>query len=343
MQSRSRYDRRQVVSGLLAGAVAAGTAGRAAAQSSPVYTMKVATLTLNDAQHEWMRIFSGLVESGSGGRIKVELYPAGQLGSAARSIEGTQFGSIQAFVVPPEFLSGVDSRFEVLGAPGVFKDLEHANRTLQAPEFNKAFLALGANKGLKGIGVFINDAAAFNSRAKIEKLADFKGRKFRVLASAIQMEQLAKLGATGVPMSLGEVLPALQQGTIDGVMSGLPVLTALRFYDAAKFFLDSDHAMVTVVTVVSKMWYDKLPKDLQAVIDDAGQKASVQVFPWAVEFAAKQRVAWVAAGGTITKLSPDEQRELMSLLRPIGPAVTSKSPGEKALFDLMLKTADTVA
>lgn len=342
MASNCQMDRRHVLRGLGAGALLAGSSRTLLAQTAPI-VMKVGTLTLNDAQHEWMKIFASLVEADSKGRIKPELYPAGQLGSAPRSIEGVQFGSVQVFVAPPEFLSGVDSRFEVLGAPGIFKDTAHANRTILSPEFNKAFLALGANKGIKGIGLFINDPAVFNTRGKIEKLADFSGKKIRVLASPIQTEQLRKLNATAVPMSLGEVLPALQQGTIDGVMSVLPVLTALRFYDAAKFILESDHAMVTVVSVASKQWYDKLPKDLQDVVDNAGQKASAQVFPWAGEFAAKQRAAWTANGGTIIRLSKDEQDQLVKMLRSIGPDVTSKKPDEKALFDLLMKTADAVA
>lgn len=342
MHSRAKMNRRHVLQGVGASAVLAGSSRKLLAQSAP-QVMKVATLTLNDAQHEWMKIFASIVEADSQGRIKVELYPAGQLGSAPRSVEGVQFGSIQAFVAPPEFLSGVDSRFEVLGAPGLFKDTAHANRTVLNPEFYKAFLSLGANKGLKGIGLFINDPAVFNTRTKIEKLADFNGKKIRVLASPIQTEQLRKVNATAVPMSLGEVLPALQQGTIDGVMSVLPVLTALRFYDSAKFMLESDHAMVTVVAVASKMWYEKLPKDLQAVIDNAGQKASVQVFPWATEFSAKQRAAWLANGGMITKLSKEEQEQLMSMLRPIGADVTSKKAEEKAFFDLLLKTVNATA
>ncbi len=339
MSSFRHYGRRDVVRGLGASAVLAGSSGRLFAQPS-TYVMKIGTLTLNDAQHEWMKIFANIVETDSKGQIKAELYPAGQLGSAPRMIEGVQFGSMQVFVGPPEFLSGVDSRYEILGAPGLFKDAAHANRTILDPEFNKAFLALGANKGLKGIGLFINDPTVFNTRSKIEKLSDFSGKKIRVLASPIQTEQLRKLNATAVPMSLGEVLPALQQGTIDGVMSVLPVLTALRFYDAAKFILESDQAMVTVVSVASKLWYDKLPKELQAVVDNAGQKASAQVFPWATEFATKQRAAWIANGGTITKLSTDEQKQLMNMLRPIGPDVTARKPEEKALFDLLVKIAN---
>jgi TRAP-type C4-dicarboxylate transport system substrate-binding protein len=342
MSSYRHCNRRHVVRGLGASAMLAASPGRLFAQS-PTYVMKIGTLTLNDAQHEWMKIFANIVETDSKGQIKADLYPAGQLGSAPRMIEGVQFGSVQVFVGPPEFLSGVDSRYEILGAPGLFKDTAHANRTILDTAFNKAFLALGANRGLKGIGLFINDPAVFNTRSKIEKLADFGGKKIRVLASPIQTEQLRKLSATAVPMSLGEVLPALQQGTIDGVMSVLPVLTALRFYDAAKFILESDQAMFTVVSVASKLWYDKLPKELQAVVDNAGQKASAQVFPWATEFAAKQRAAWTANGGTITKLSKEEQGQFMTMLRPIGPDVTAKKPEEKALFDLLMKTANATA
>src|SRR5450756_707351 len=171
------------------------------AQATPI-VMKLGTQTLNDAQHEWMKIFSRLVESGSNGRIKPELYPGSQLGTAPRMIEGTQFNSIQGFVAPPEFLSGVDSRFEVLGSPGVFKNVEHANRTIQDPEFNKTFLSLGGNKGLKGIGLFINAPTIFNTRTKIAKLADFAGRKIRVLAAAVQMLSLIHISE---PTRLGMI------------------------------------------------------------------------------------------------------------------------------------------
>src|SRR6185369_1374368 len=249
----------------------------ASAQTAPI-VMKIGTATINDSQHQWMKIYAALVEKNSNGQIKVELYPASQLGAIPRMIEGTQFGSIQAYVGPPEFLSGVDSRFEVLSAPVLFKDLPHANRTLQDPEFNAAFLALGANKGLKGIGLFLSGPAAINTRTPVTKLADLEGKKVRVLASALQMDQMRRLKATPVPMSLGEVVPAMQQGALDGVMTSLPVFTALRFYDAATYIFETDHAIVSVLAVISKSWYDKLPADLKKVVTDAGQKASSDVF-----------------------------------------------------------------
>lgn len=335
-------NRRNMLLGLGAGLACSLAPTRSRAQAG-TSVMKLGTQTLNDSQHEWMKIFAGLVESNSKGQIKVELYPASQLGSGPRMIESTQFGAIQGFVGPPEFLAGVDSRFEVLGSPGLFKDAAHANRTLQEPEFNKAFLALGANKGLKGVGLFISGPTIFNTRFKATKLSDLENKKIRVFAAAVQMEQIRKMKATPVPMPLGEVLPALQQGTIDGVMSVLPVLTALRYYDAAKYILETEQAMVSVATVLSKLWYDKLSTDLQAVIDSAGQTASTEVFPWAVDFIAKQRQTWQASGGEIARLSPAEQAQMSEMLRPIGAEVASKKPDQAAIYDSLKRSAQKMA
>src|ERR1700678_2441516 len=204
-------------------------AGGAAPPDNRVFVMKLATATLNDGQHEWMKRFAAAIEKRSGGRIKAELYPASQLGSIPRMIEGTQLGSIQIWVGPPEFLVGVDQRFELLSVPGLFQNEQQALKTIADPEFSKAFLAVGANKGLIGASLFITGPAAFDMRAPMRRLADLKGKKVRVLASPFQMEQLTRLGGTGVPLSLGDVLPALQQGTLDGALGALPVFSALQY------------------------------------------------------------------------------------------------------------------
>jgi TRAP-type mannitol/chloroaromatic compound transport system substrate-binding protein len=77
------------------------------------YVMKITLPTLNDAPHVLAKNFAAAVERDSGGRIKGEIYPASQLGSIPRQIEGTQFGAIQVCINPAEFFVGVDERFEV--------------------------------------------------------------------------------------------------------------------------------------------------------------------------------------------------------------------------------------
>ena len=302
--------------------------------------MKLGTPTINDAQHEWMKKFAAILDKESKGRIKVEIYPASQLGTSPRMIEQTQLNTIQGVVGPPEFLTGVDSRFSILSVPGLFKDLAHANRTLQDPEFNKAFLALGADKGLKGVGLFISGPTVFVSRKPIRKLSDFEGQKMRVLAAPLQLEQIRALKAAPVPMPLGEVLPALQQGALDGVMSCIPVFVAFKYADAAKYLTETNHGLISVVSVISKTWFDGLPKDLQEAVVRAGQQPSEEVYQFSVDDINNGREAWKKAGGEIVTLDPAEQKKLMDDLVAVGTRVTEKSPRDKALFDVLQAAAN---
>src|SRR6266403_1589958 len=191
----------------LAAALLATLPGTGAAQDKSI-TIKLATATLNDAQHEWMKRFAVAIDKNTNGRIKAEVYPASQLGAIPRMIEGTQLGAIQIWVGPPEFLVGVDPRFELLSVPGLLKNDQHAVRLINDAEFAKTFLAVGSNKGLVGASLFLTGPAAFDMRAPMRSLDDLKGKKVRVLASPFQMEQMTRLGATGVPLTLGDVLPA---------------------------------------------------------------------------------------------------------------------------------------
>src|ERR1700751_1608183 len=120
----------------------------AAHAQDKTYVMKVTTPTINDAPHLLAKNFAAAVERDSGGRIKGEVYPASQLGSIPRQIEGVQFGSIQVAVVPPEFFVGVDERFEVMAAPGLVDSIEHGQRVAADPAVRKLMFGLGANKGL---------------------------------------------------------------------------------------------------------------------------------------------------------------------------------------------------
>src|ERR1700684_2526776 len=129
--------------------IAVAIAGFAALQASPAaaqapITMKLSTATINDTQHEWLKRFAAAVEKDSSGRIKGEIYPASQLGSIPRQIEGTQFGSIQGWCGPPEFLVGVDERYEALSAPGLFSSRAQNERTLVDPVVTGLILGLGA-------------------------------------------------------------------------------------------------------------------------------------------------------------------------------------------------------
>jgi TRAP-type transport system periplasmic protein len=308
------------------------------AQSAPI-VMKLATPTLNDGQHEWIKRYAAAIESRTGGRIKSELYPASQLGSIPRMIEDTQLGSIQIFTAPPEFFVGVDQRFELLSAAGLAENEQHAIKIISDPEFSKAFLSVGANKGLIGISLFIGGPAAFATRVPFRTLAYLKGRKIRVFASPFQIDQIARLGGTGVPMSLGDVLPALQQGTIDGALGGLQVFAPFRYWGTAKYVNETGHAFTFELAVMSKRWFDKLPTDLQAVMLAVAQEIGTEVNPWDIDFLARQRKTWVEQGGELDVLSPGEKAEMMAKVSTVGDDIVKAKPQLKPLWDLLREAA----
>jgi TRAP-type C4-dicarboxylate transport system substrate-binding protein len=304
------------------------------AQNTPI-VMKLATPTLNDGQHEWMKIFAAAIEKKSGGRIKAELYPASQLGSIPRMIEGTQLGSIQIFNAPPEFFVGVDQRFELLSAAGLAGSEQQAIRIISDPEFAKAFLALGANKGLIGVSLFIGGPAAFVTRAPFRTLADLKGKKIRVFASPFQIDQITRLGGTGVPMSLGDVLPALQQGAIDGSLGNVGIFTAFRYFDTARYVNEPGHAFAFEFAAMSKRWFETLPADLQAMVLATAQEAGTQVNPWEIDFLARQRKTWVEKGGELDVLSDADKAEMMAKIGSVGDDIVKTKPELKPLWDLL--------
>ncbi|HMG78238.1 MAG TPA: hypothetical protein VK591_06110, partial [Xanthobacteraceae bacterium] len=131
------------------------TSGARAADDKPI-VMKIALATLDDVLHQYAKNYAAAVEKDSGGRIKAEIYPASQLGSIQRQAEGVQFGAIQCQIVAPEFLVGIDERFEVLAAPGLVTSMAQGQRLAADPAVRQLMLGLGADKGLHGAALLMS-------------------------------------------------------------------------------------------------------------------------------------------------------------------------------------------
>ncbi len=299
--------------------------GSALAQDK-TYTMKITIATINDQIHAFAKNFAAALEKNSGGRIKPEIYPASQLGPIPRQAEAVQFGAIQCQIVPPEFLVGIDERFEVMAAPGLVTSMAQGQKLTADPDVLKLMLSLGADKGMHGAGLFMVNPSAIVFRTPVRHLADFKGKKVRIFASAFQSVAFDRLGATPVAMSLGDVLPALQQGAIDGAVASTAIFTAFHYQDAAKYVTDTGQPAIFAVVEVSKKWYDALPPDLQQIIDQTAVKESVAINPQAAEITENSRKVWTDTGGELISLPPEEQASLLKLLSSVGADVSKEKP-----------------
>ena len=318
------------------------TLGAARAEDAPqdkTYTMKISLATINDQIHAFAKNFAAALEKNSGGRIKPEIYPASQLGPIPRQAEGVQFGAIQCQVVPPEFLVGIDERFEVMAAPGLVASMAQGQQLAANPEVLKLMLSLGTDKGLHGAGLFMVNPSAIATKTPLRHLADFKGKKLRIFASPFQTTAFERLGATPVAMSLGDVLPALQQGAIDGANAGIGPFVSFHFVDAAKYVTEINQPAIFMMLEVSQKWYGSLPKDLQEIVDRDGALASAAMGPVAPAMFSAQRKAWVDSGGELISLPQDEQSAMMATLTNVGADVAKSKPAVLDAYQIVADAA----
>ena len=322
-----------------AAALALALLSGAASAQDKIYTMKISLPTLNDPSYFFAKNYAAALEKDSGGRIKPEIYPASQLGAIPRQIEGTQFGAIQCAVIPPEFFVGVDERFELMAAPGLVDSMDHGQRLAADPEVKKLMFGLGADKGLRGVAMFMNAPSSVIAKNALRHLADFKGKKIRVLASAFQTKPIEQLGATPVAMTLGDVVPALQQGAVDGAVGGIVVWTPMHFQDAAKFVTETGQPAVYAIAEVNKNWYDSLPPDLQKIVDSDAAKEQAALTPIAIDIVDKARKGWVASGGELISLPADEQAQMMKIFLAASAEVSKSKPAVNEAYTIVNSAA----
>jgi TRAP-type transport system periplasmic protein len=323
----------KLITGLLFAATFAGTPVVAAD-----FTMKIGFATMNDIQHQWANWYKEALEARSNGRIGVNLFPRGQLGTVASQIEGLQLGTVEAFTTPADFFAGMDPRFGTFSIPLLFKDSVHAEKVLLDPAMNKEILALGADKGVQVISVYTFAPAHYFGKQPIRRLDDFKGKKLRVNATAAERAKMRQFGASAVPMDLSEVVPGIQQGVIDGTMSATAVYVNLKFNDISKVLTEVNDTMIVSVGVVSRPWLAKLPADLRQMVVEEGNKLQGRINAQSRVMDENMVKRWREAGGELIRLPEADQARVKQLLSGVGEEVTKDNPAANAFYKRLLAT-----
>jgi len=303
------------------------------------YTMKLGIVTQNDPIHVYIQEFKKRIEAKTGGRIKAEIYPGAQLGGTPRLIEGIQLGTIEMILLPPGFFKGVNSAFQVTDAPGLFNNLDHAYASLTDPSFRDPFLKIGENKGIVGVSLWVHGPTSYACVTPLRSLADFKDKKFRVLATKVETDLMKSIDATGVPMPFTEITPALQRKAIDGVRSNIMVLAGIKVYSVAKNITLANDAMIAVVAMASKKFMDKLPADLQSAVLEVGREMEVYMRGVAKEYNGKAEEAW-RQNGAIFQLPEADRQILMEKGAAIAENVLGSDEATKTLFGLLKESAE---
>jgi C4-dicarboxylate-binding protein DctP len=312
----------------LACAVGLGGAPATAAE----YTMKIGVLSVNDAQEGVCNAAKAAIEKATNGRVEVKVFPRGVLGSAAAHIQGLQTGTIEGFMVPIDFFAGVDPRAGVFSSPFLFKDRHQADRVAQSPEIYDEVMNLFANKGIVGGTLGTIADGKYIARNPLRKVTDFQGKKMRVNATDAERERMKRLGATGIPMNLADMVTALQSGVIDGTMSGISIHVNFKLESVSKVLLVTNDTMLISYLGVSKKWLDSMPPDLRDKVVHAMRGLGSEFARLADRDDEQLSAQWRARGGSFIEFSPEDHAEMKRLTESVGDDVTKNNPTVNAYY-----------
>jgi TRAP-type C4-dicarboxylate transport system substrate-binding protein len=304
------------------------------------FTMKVGSSAAEDAETNYLNLIKAAVEPASKGRVEVQVFPRGQLGSQSAMIQGVQLGSIEGLNIPADFFAGVDPRMGVLSFPFLFKDRAHANRVLADPALSAKIGDMLDARGIIGCGQVATADVRYMLRGGIHKLADFNGKKLRINGTDAERERFKRLGATAVPMNLGDMITALQNGTIDGSGSGITIWVNFKLESVSKELLQVEDTLIVSNCAMSKKWLDTLPADLRAtVIKEARAQfhKGVEISDKFNESLAKK---WESVGGQLHRLSDAEQAEVRAKFATVGQAITEGKPELRAFYNEVKAVSD---
>lgn len=307
------------------------------------FTMRIGMVTIHDAQNTFAQKYAEELQKRTNGKIKVEVFPAAQLGKIPTEIANLKLGVQAAFLSPAGFFSGINKMYEVTDAPGIYKNFWHAQNAVTEPAFRDKYLAGAEKAGIVGVSIWNYGPTSIASRTPIRKIADMKGLKIRVLATKMESKIASTLGMTGVPMPFTEVLPALQQHTIDGCRSAISVMTPLKFYTATKYVTEINSGMIISVLWVSKAWLNKLPKPLQDAVLKTGRDLETWAGHNAKNFTDRAEKTWAKNGGTVLHLSASDEAKVMKRLAPLGDEFLGTNPATKHMYELLKKSLATAS
>jgi TRAP-type C4-dicarboxylate transport system substrate-binding protein len=306
------------------------------------FTMKMGVVSADDAETNYLRLVKEAVEPASKGRIEAKIFTRGQLGSQSASIQGLQLGTIEAFITPADFYSGIDPRMGVLSFPFLFKDRAHANRVLADPVIAQKISTMLDAKGIIGCGQVATADVRYMLRSPLHKITDFNGKKMRINGTDAERERFRRLGVTSVPMNLADMITALQNGTIDGSGSGITIWVNFNLDTVSKDLLQVEDTLIVSYCAMSKRWLESLPDDLRATVIKDSRAQFENGVKISDEFLASLTKKWEDRGAKTNRLSDAEQKEIYAKLNTVGEAVTQGKPDLQAFYKELKAASDRI-
>lgn len=240
------------------------------------------SLDITHSVHIAMEYMAERVAEKSDGKLIIDIYPSGQLGSEREALELLQIGSLGMTKVSAATMENFAPNFKVFSLPYIFKDKEHLFKVIDG-EIGEELLSQGEEYWLHGLTYYDAGSRSFYTVNKpVNEPKDLRGMKIRVLASQTAVNMIQAFGGSATPISWGELYTALQQGVVDGAENNPPSFYLSRHYEVAKNYTLDEHTMIPDVLLISDhVWGTLSPQEKQWIQEAADESAVLQRKLWA--------------------------------------------------------------
>lgn len=230
-------------------------------------------LDTNHPVHKGMVYMAERVAEKSYGRLRVDIYPSGQLGDERELIELLQIGSLAMTKVSTAPLEAFVPEMEIFGVPYVFRDDEHRWKVLRG-DIGRRLLLAGERYLLRGMCYYDAGSRSFyTKKVPIMSPSDLRGLKIRVMNSPTSFRMIQALGGSATPIPWGELYTALQQGVVDGAENNPPSFYFSHHYEVCKYYCLDEHTSIPDILLMSTtVWKSLSPQEqrwLQEAIDES--------------------------------------------------------------------------
>ncbi len=242
-------------------------------RSEPVTLTFVHAAQTTHPAHEAALQFAKRVEARTGGQVKIEIYPAAQLGSETEMTQKIRLGTLDMAASSLNYLIKYEKAFAVVIMPYQFDSYEHAHRVLDGPAMK--WLAPLAEK--QGFVILSNWEWGFrdlsNNKRPINNAEDVRGLKIRVPPVAELDATMAALGADVSKIGFKELYKALSQGVVDGQENPLNVIYYNKLYEVQKHLALTRHVYYNLLHLVSARSWAKLDPEQQKIMREESKAA----------------------------------------------------------------------
>ena len=216
------------------------------------------------------------LETATGGRLSLQMYPSMQLGGEKEMIEQAQVGAIQIARISVGPMGPVVPELDVFNLPFMFRNSAHLEKVIDGPIGDELLQKISDHPTAGLIGLcWMNGGTrnVYNSKHPVTTVADLKGLKIRMIGNPVFVDTMNALGGNGVAMGYDQLISALQTGVVDGAENNEPSYETGQHYRYAKYYSRTGHLMIPELLVYSKRSWQALSKDDQAVVAKFAREA----------------------------------------------------------------------